>query len=169
MIFLSHYLNWDELVFDSLSNTAEASAPRPLHPPNLAVLTKRWNYFCLVFFRHFSTGTHLCNLEKVLDGDVMTHSEMFWTRLTDTVFISAYQFIPTQTRRWGTPESVNAPSFRPHTPFLWWEGGREREERLGGCRVSDYGTTVTSKFPAWVWVGSVAFDRLTHRAAGSSW
>lgn len=41
MIFLSHYLNWDELVFDSLSNTAEASAPRPLHPPNVAVLTKR--------------------------------------------------------------------------------------------------------------------------------
>lgn len=66
MIFLSHNLNWDELVFDSLSNTAEASAPSPLLVEGY--LNQEMKIFCL-FFRHFSAGTRLSKMEKVLDGD----------------------------------------------------------------------------------------------------
>lgn len=70
MIFQSHYLNWDELLFDRLSNTAEASVPGNIHPSPLPNL----HFLCYSFFDIFSTGTHLNGIGKVLDGD--------WLRLS---------------------------------------------------------------------------------------
>lgn len=67
MIFLSHYLNWDELLLDRLSNTADVCRNSPFHP--LTWLSEpRYEILCL-FFDFFSTGTHQNNMMEVLDGD----------------------------------------------------------------------------------------------------